>query len=701
MKEKKYLIWIDILGFEALAAEIGDKKGIKARKIRDDFTDVIDEKVNEAIKKKILIGKNYGKRDDWILVAEGLEEAFFAISEVLDHTTDYEDYPTIPLEIAIGCEEYDKWAKFDGKGLICEDKTIDWLKTYIVSRYSKWYEKAYGHSIKETFIVISDSVYMELKGHHKKECTKHGYKDKEFYSLPLSVIEREGKLSDFLKEIGQSRSDYSGALIDRIFVPPDEFEEIKSKLNKNRLVFITGTAGYGKTYTAIRLLWEKYNEEYIPRWVAGKEPEDRKTVRDILANIEPELKPKHIIYFEDPFGKTIYERRDDLKGRINSIINSVRNKEDVNVIITSRKDVFEKFEKESYSVEEIEKFEEELNILKPSYGYEKRKKILEKWAGEKECVWLKDESLKKIVFESLKNEKRLPTPLSIYDFVMATVKVDDKKELREKTDKYSEAVDKAFADEIKGLYDSGRKDRVLFLSFIFVSQYLKVGFVKKVYENLKKEGFEDFEGILKEEYRVKVGKSWDRKRILEFSHPSYSNARSYILDHPGCKNIFCEVLKELSQYDVAELGVAEAVADNFSKLPEGVRNKLMRKLCSKINFGGVSFGTAHAIARAVAKHFDKLPEDVRNWLFKLFKMAYGRLIAGPIIDNFDKLPEDVRNLLFKLSKKDITATVWPIVMNLDKLPVNVRNKLLLKLFKKGGFARFVAQVIEKGILKAS
>jgi len=462
--------------------------------------------------------------------------------------------------------------------------------------------------------------------------------------LPRSIIEREAKISDFLNKIGQSKSDYSGALIDRIFIPPDEYDEIKEKLRNDRIVFITGTAGYGKTYIAIRLLWEWYNEGYTPRWISGGSKEEREEVGKRLANIDAELKEKHIIYFEDPFGKTKYERRDDLRERINHIINSVRNKKDVFVVITSRKDVFEEFEKESYSVEEIKEFEKELNILKPSYDYEKRKEILEKWAEEKGCEWFNDENLKNVVFESLKNDRTLATPLSIHDFVEATIKVNNEKELRRKIDSYSQEVEIAFADEIKGLYESGRKDRVLFLSFIFVSEFFEVDFVKQEYEKLKEEDFEDFENILKEEYRIKIGKDWKGRTILEFSHPSYSGAIYHLLDNSGCKRIFCKVLKELAEKESVAMYVAWTVAKNFEKLPEDVRN-LLFKLAE-----GES--TAWAVAQAVVYNFEKLPENVRNLLFKLAeKKSTAWYIAYAIAINFEKLPNEVQNLLDKLQKE--------------------------------------------------
>ena len=48
-----------------------------------------------------------------------------------------------------------------------------------------------------------------------------------------------------------------------------------------------------------------------------------------------------------------------------------------------------------------------------------------------------------------------------------------------------------------------RKDRVLFLSLIFISEKLEFEIIKEVYHRMKDENYEDFEFILNEEYRVK------------------------------------------------------------------------------------------------------------------------------------------------------------------------------------------------------
>lgn len=69
-------------------------------------------------------------------------------------------------------------------------------------------------------------------------------------------------ISSFLEKI--SSYDFWYQRIDDLYVAPLEYDEIKDALDKSRIVFITGTKEYGKTYTAIKLLWEYYRkEEYV------------------------------------------------------------------------------------------------------------------------------------------------------------------------------------------------------------------------------------------------------------------------------------------------------------------------------------------------------------------------------------------------------------------------------------------------------
>lgn len=101
------------------------------------------------------------------------------------------------------------------------------------------------------------------------------------------------------------------------------------------------------------------------------------------------------------------------------------------VIITSREEVFKRFEGDK---EYLQEFERKLNIKTPSYNYDKRKEILLKWATIRNCKWLSTEDLKNFVLDQLKNQNVLPTPLNIEQFAQATTNILDKSKLSDKLD---------------------------------------------------------------------------------------------------------------------------------------------------------------------------------------------------------------------------------------------------------------------------
>jgi hypothetical protein len=645
-QKKKYLVHLDILGFGPLLEIIADDMRLESGEVRAKFKITIQQKIEEAQEKFQFKIIDSGI-DDWTLSIDNIQNTFFVISHILDHYTGYKDYKTVPLEIAVGVVDYSKWV--NENELIYQNKTIDYLKFNIIKGYHKWYKKKYNKYIEDTYIIITESFFKELSIFDQNNCEPIPYKGNYFYYLPNSIIKRERQITKFLKEIRQKKSDFSGALIDRVFVPPKKYDKIKDTLKRDRIVFITGTAGYGKTYTAIRLLWEYFNKKYIPRWITGKDELERSNVRDELANIASHLEPGHVIYFEDPFGKTKYERRDDLKEKINHIINTVKNNEDVYVIITSRKDVFEEFEKESYSVEQINKFEQELNILRPVYNTEKRREMLEKWATEKDCKWLNYEKLKEFVFKSIEIKNNLQTPLSIYDFVESTINIIDLDEIKKNISEYSKIPAEAFADEIKGLYDSGHIDRIIFLSLVFILEPIIVDFVHKQYDKIKKDYYEEFEDILEKEYRVKnVGgfdesifdseyfyteshlvkkagnfdKSiFDTESYLAFAHPSYSESAKYAIKHSGFKNIFSEVLIQLSHINIETIisSVSWAVVTYYNDLPKKAKN-LIFQFSELPNIEEYDIAISET-ADAIMYNYENVPYEVKKLLFKLAREA--------------------------------------------------------------------------------
>jgi len=697
MNERKYLIYLDILGFEALAEEIEEKTGVDSEEVRNKFIYVINEKIETIKRKGIIIGKHEGS-DNWILVTDSLDNVFKSIFEILEHCTPYKGYRKIPLEIAIGTEYFDKWARFNGRELICEDSTIRFIKTRIINYYHKWYKNQYEESPKSTFIVFTESAYNDLEPLDKKICKEIKCQNVRFFAANVNKFRKRGKVLEFLERIGRSGSKRYGRIND-VYEPPIEYNDIKRTLEEKRIVFITGTPEYGKTYTAVRLMWEYFNKGYEPRWIRGGEERERIWVREKLVDIKSELKPQHIVYFEDPFGKTKYERREDLEREIGTIINSIQQVKDVYVIITSREEVFKEFEKEKLSASELRAFEKRINIKKPSYDYERRKEILLKWAENENCKWLRNEELKNLVLRYIKYKKILPTPLAIHDFVIATIDIEKEDELREEIEKKSEETEKNLAKEIKNMSD----DKILFLSFLFISDYFDIDFVKATYQELVEEL------DLKDAWEFDRLLNWFKddkielvdNKYIKFSHPSYAQSLKHILiEEDGYisqinKKIFSKLLLKLAEKDEAALAVARAVADNFDKLPEEVRNELLLKLSEEATW---------IVAKTVVYNFNRIPEEVRNkLLLKLAeKKGAARIVAWTVVDIFNKIPEEVRNkLLLKLSEKEEAARIvaWTVVYNFKKIREEVRNKLLLKLSENDRTAGIVIGIIRDNFNK--
>jgi hypothetical protein len=488
------------------------------------------------------------------------------------------------------------------------------------------------------------------------------------------------KFNNFIELIGK-RGSFVHERFEDVYVPPIEYEEIEKNLKEFKCVFITGSPEYGKTYTSINLLWEYYKNDnhYIPMYVE----EGSKDSTDIIRKLSElnEIIKHHIIYFEDPLGKTEYKSNKEFEESIDSIIDGLRTL-DVYLIVTMREEIFQKFNPTG----EIDpkKYVKKLNIGNNSYNFEKRKEMLLRWATVMKCTWLQDENSKNELLEAMRYEIILPTPLNIKDFAMATAShnVIEEKELLEILYSKSQRTPTRFAREIEEMKEHEEIDKILLLCFLFISEQFSVDFVKVEYDKLLAV-FGIKNGYTFERARIKLQDKIELSNYIGFSHPSYSEALRYLLLEDGIpteinSEFFSKVLMNLSDNKDAASNVASAVAANFTELPENVQNLLFKLADNK--------ETSSYVASAIAWYFDNVPVNVRNEL--LIKLADNKdaasNVASAVAANFAKLPENVQNLLFKLAdNKDAASGVaYGVGQNFDNLPVNVRNELLIKLADK-------------------
>lgn len=682
MTRECFLVWIDILGFECLPKEISKEKGVEERKVRTDFIEVLRGKIASIETKGLILGKNYGEKDDWLLVTDSMNTTFRVISEILEHNTGYEKHEQIPLEIGVGAVEYDRLAQFSGTKLIAESSTIDALKTEIINCYHKWYKKNHEKTIKSTFVVLTESVFDKLEPLDKEMCRKieYVYRGKNgnrvvFFNASVGGIRRRGKVFDFLERIEHSGSKWYDR-IDNVFVPPMKYGEITRTLEENQVVFIVGTPEYGKTYTAVRLLWEYFCRGYEPIWIKGGEQPQRIRARERLEEIENELRPPCVIYFEDPFGFSAYEARNSLEREIGAIIECIGTAKNCKVILTSREEVFKQFKKEHSSSVELEKFEKKLNIKRTSYDNGKRKKILNSWARAKGCKWLQKSVLRKAVEKSL-DEGKCITPLAIRDFVASTINVTKIKELRKKLEEKSVESSMSFAKEIAGMSD----DKVLFLCFPLVGDFpvdlVALEYAKAV-KKLDIRCHWVFDEVLKWFEDDKITVSEGR---IGFSHSSYLQAMDYLLfgkaKPPRMMDIFHGLLLSLGKADSTfARRIVHIICENFESCPQNVKDLLVDLAENDL--------VAGSVARAVSENFEKLPEEIRSLITKLTKKDSNvvRFVIQAVSENFDNIPRKTRNkLLLSLAQREeervVSETLWVMAKNYRKLPRYVREQFIV------------------------
>jgi hypothetical protein len=692
MDGKKFLVHLDILGFQKLPDKIAKLKAMETSVVRNLFLSVITEKIEALEKEKLIILAEHSK-DDWLLIIERPEHLFLCIQSILSHNTGFHDFQHIPLEIGIGIAEYGKELNNDSN-VVIEDDTITFLKSTFLYDYHQWFKHEHGKSVESTFILVTESAFQELIPYSQYIWNIKTFNSKKLFITDEDGIKSRARVYEFLDKIGHSGSNLYDN-IDTLYVPPREYTDIKKLFLKKRIVFITGTQEYGKTYTAVRLMWEYFLKGYEPRWYKGREKDERTQVREKLEQIKSELKPKHVVYFEDPFGKVRYEKRESLEREMGTILDCVTQVDDAYVIITSREEVFKEFSKEKISQKMLANFERKLNIQKPSYDTKKRIEMTIRWAKKERCSWIKNRRLKYYVTESLSDDSVLPTPLSIRDFALSTVQTNNLQALETKIQEKSIETERAFAKEIQEMSD----DKFIFLFFPLITSF-EDKFIRDLYEEMIKE--------------FKIENAWDFitvykwfsgdkistiNKYIGFSHPSYSQAIEILLTEEEAltdskKRIINRILHRLTEKEESVSEVTYFIDNNFSNIPNSIRNELLLNISKWEE-------SAYMLALIIGDNFYEIPYDIRNNLLSKI-VGYGYQVAGAvgeiIANNFNSLPSGLRNkLIIRVLDWEESADIisQSINMYLERIPKETRDIVLKKMAGWSISAEIAASILER------
>lgn len=351
----------------------------------------------------------------------------------------------------------------------------------------------------------------------------------------------------FIQKIAHDDERYKR--IDELFVPPKEYPDILKILEASNFVFLVGDPGMGKTYTAVKILKEYFEKGYEPIWIAGLDKEERDIQSRALINFVPSA--NQIVYFEDPFGRIVFERRDSLFQIFTPLIERIKNL-DCKILITSRKEVFEKFSQESLIEKDTLQFKKELSIKNPSYDDSALIDIFEKLASL-HCEWYEKTEYSKLVKKAI-NEKKLTTPLAVRDLVYTTRNINSITEIEEQIEKRKKDNIKVFALELS---NSSYTIKTI-LCLVFLCGTKGKVFLIELYQSVVKELTRNnlpIENIsFNIEMRSQIGYRIEQfgliKSAYKFSHPTYEEAlASLIKTDRQCEIIINTILDVLILLD--------------------------------------------------------------------------------------------------------------------------------------------------------
>ncbi len=360
------------------------------------------------------------------------------------------------------------------------------------------------------------------------------------------------------------------------------------------------------------------------------------------------------------------------------------------VIITSREEVFKEFEIGKLSQADLEEFERRLSIMKPSYDYERRVEILQKWAKKEGCKWLRNKHLTQLICLGMQDETVLPTPLSIRDFVLSTVTIDSEHELTKMMLEKSTETALVFAREISEMSD----DRVLFLSYAFISGFYDLRNLGEAYKksarHLKIGDPMNFEKLLDwfKDDKVTLGRKMQRGRLISFSHPSYSEAFGHLVrGDERVQRTITLAIQELVRKGENRDNLARVIAFQFDKLVKSIRGSLFSELIADEE-------GAKAMATVVLAEYEELPNGKQMLLTLASDADYAleEVLKSFVVSPFgypirilSQLAED-ENGMFVLS--NIISTYF------DEMPTKLRDSLVLKMADDTRARNYIVDIID-------
>ncbi len=155
-------------------------------------------------------------------------------------------------------------------------------------------------------------------------------------------VAEEPRINQFLRKLGYSeeikRRQSPLLHLPELYVKPREYEAIRETLDDVGCVIICGEPHMGKTYTALHVLWEHFEDDWEP--VHMPRPRLADELRTCNYQVEEFIarwfRPGHIIHLDDPLGEIEYEPVGGIEKSLARLLAEARLRENVKLVLTSR-----------------------------------------------------------------------------------------------------------------------------------------------------------------------------------------------------------------------------------------------------------------------------------------------------------------------------------------------------------------------------
>jgi hypothetical protein len=473
----------------------------------------------------------------------------------------------------------------------------------------------------------------------------------------------------FLRELGHAgelwKSVSTLGHIESLYVPPTQFEEIKSVLQRRHLVCIVGEPHMGKTYTALYLLLTYYRNGYVPRWemeIPDIDALDELSLRERYRRSEYRdkwdfgrfVEPGQVVYIEDPFGKTSEEewrfaiswRGFDLSGLLEAVKDRAAKGGDKppKVIITSRQAVFQR------AVEVQPELKDLIVEIRKDVSYDvmKRRDILQRYIEFFEPKWAENEAIAQRMIDQVPDE--LLAPHNIYLFVNRSREQVDLEAVPQEVEKAKKIVP-ALAADIALLPPLSQLVFVTIYVTSFEPAFQRfpswrsplwgcfddyqvfaetLGYETTEAQDSFKSTMANWDSVLAAIELDKIGTTEQRFVAARFLHPSIAEATAQFIAQGGPRGIFSQLC----------LKIQELYSDTQTR------------------------SSATQLIHPLIAHFESLPPRNLDQIKSLFRNgdeSVRAMIVEALLANYDRLTPPLREFFDELDP-DKDEEIWYLFM---------------------------------------